>query len=942
MYPCRPSQRTPAWAALRRSPKRPHHVPQSNHVVDQGGTLSSFDRGTDAKVERARTRASSAASRRTSHLSRLIAGNSRRNVAFLASLFALGGAAVAVAAPGGTTAGDNPAAAGAPGLAQVGPVAKNGFPAWYKDKSGTRIEPCLDATDPMCIMGALPSADQAVTPDDVAGNFPDEFFYQAASSGIDNVGAIDAQGKTGKVTGVFSLEGAFATGPPKAGDQMVFGRLRLRVTSGLQGNTNYLFVHPYGERTIKTDPNTDSLFVTEDIGTAPGVFTDALKSRIAPFLQWDSTVAPAAPAGYIGDPNVDHAITGGANNYFAIIGPGVGVNKLNDGTQDCPATVLAKANNAPGGAIQGTGPGGSFTQADCVYNNQFSLMGKLAENAGVDVKSATFSRDAAGATAVDVQAESDGGQNIVVRPTANRTSGSRLFSPTRLAEDHGRYFAHVTMPSTKNFPNGTENQVEVLNATDANPQDTKDVTPVDEILNATATWENTLDANNMGKLTVAAQSSDQFGADNVALSVDDPNGGQPTAFAAGQATLTLPAAPRTVTITSSKGGTLTIPVHADMTKAAPPAPLTAVARSARAATGAAVKLFGTGSTGPIASYAWTGPFAVNPDGTVDTATDNNANGGAITAGADTDTASLTAPSAAGQYGYQLEVTGDDGTKASTTTVPTVTGAGAIVLPGSGDPLTPGKIRYSESQGRIVIDGTATVKSSNKVLIWFANHVPADPATTKPDATASVDPIDGTWAFDTGRDGMPTPPASDCVSYISIFGDTAVIGDNATLAPADEWNCLPIDGRKLTNPLPPAPNPPGGPVGGAAAAATGAPRAIAGAVPLAGAAAPKLAAAKVAAPATVTAASLGTTGLPVNVTVPKGATLLRVRVLTTANKVLATTFKKVKAGKKAKVTVRSAKAARKLRGAKRFVIEVRAGTAKNRLGAATRKVIRIRA
>jgi hypothetical protein len=198
-------------------------------------------------------------------------------------------------------------------------------------------------------------------------------------------------------------------------------------------------------------------------------------------------------------------------------------------------------------------------------------------------------------------------------------------------------------------------------------------------------------------------------------------------------------------------------------------------------------------------------------------------------------------------------------------------------------------------------------------------------------------------FDTGRDGMPTPPNADCVSYISIYGNTAVVGDNATLAPADEWNCLPIDGRKLVNPLPPAGPPPGGAApAGAGAAAAGAPRAIAGAVPLAGAAAPKLVAAKVAAPAAVTAASIATTGVPVNVTVPKGATLLRVRVLTTANKVLATTFKKVKGGKKAKVTVRSAKAARRLRGAKRFVVEVRAGTAKNRLGAATRKVIRIRA
>src|SRR3954468_13694529 len=175
-------------SALRRSSERPHHVAKSNHVVDQGGTLSRIDRGTDAKVDRAaRTRASSV-SRRTNYMSRLRAGTTRRNIAFLASLFALSGAAVAVAAPGGTTVGDNPLDPGAPGLAQVGPVAKNGFPAWYRGKNNIRLEPCLDSGDPLCIMGAPPNTGQPVTPDSVSGNFPDEFFYQAANAGLDNVG----------------------------------------------------------------------------------------------------------------------------------------------------------------------------------------------------------------------------------------------------------------------------------------------------------------------------------------------------------------------------------------------------------------------------------------------------------------------------------------------------------------------------------------------------------------------------------------------------------------------------------------------------------------------------------------------------------------------------------------------------------------------------------
>jgi hypothetical protein len=189
--------------------------------------------------------------------------------------------------------------------------------------------------------------------------------------------------------------------------------------------------------------------------------------------------------------------------------------------------------------------------------------------------------------------------------------------------------------------------------------------------------------------------------------------------------------------------------------------------------------------------------------------------------------------------------------------------------------------------------------------------------------------------------MPNPPNSDCVSYISTHGDpNTTPGDVVNLTPAaDEWNCILIDGRNLTAPLPAGPPPPGGPVVGAAA---GGPRALARAVPVVGATAPALApAAKVAAPATVTAAALAKAGVPINVAVPSGATVLRVRVLTTANRALLTTFQKVKGGKKVKVTVRTAKVARKLRAGKRFVIEVRAGTAKNRLGKATRKVIRVR-
>lgn len=85
----------------------------------------------------------------------------------------------------------------------------------------------------------------------------------------------------------------------------------------------------------------------EDIGLNGG-FNEALKSRIGTFLQWDT----GAPAGYIGDPNVDHTIIGGINNqnFFRVEGLGIG-------TGSC-------------------GP-------NCAQTDFFSLMGKQATIAGV-------------------------------------------------------------------------------------------------------------------------------------------------------------------------------------------------------------------------------------------------------------------------------------------------------------------------------------------------------------------------------------------------------------------------------------------------------------------------------------------------------------------------------------------------------------------------------
>src|SRR5690242_7894028 len=78
---------------------------------------------------------------------------------------------------------------------------------------------------------------------------PDEFFYESA----DAASLVSAGGE--KVLASFALEGAFANGPVRSGDQIVFSRIRYRINAGLKGDTDYRITHPpYGTDTVHADP----------------------------------------------------------------------------------------------------------------------------------------------------------------------------------------------------------------------------------------------------------------------------------------------------------------------------------------------------------------------------------------------------------------------------------------------------------------------------------------------------------------------------------------------------------------------------------------------------------------------------------------------------------------------------------------------------------------
>lgn len=197
------------------------------------------------------------------------------------------------------------------GLTGVGPVnTENGFPAWYQDKAGGRVELCLDGDNPLCgfLAGDIPDASQPIS---FPGNFPAEAFYMLAGSSIALPGG-------GTATLTLGLEAAFAN-VVADGDQVVFARQRI-VVKGARQNTTITFQHPYGEIAIDTDASGAGR-ITEDISPAPGNFQTPLKGNIGPFLSWDT----GAPAGYLGDPAVEHAVTGGPlRNTFTASVPGVG------------------------------------------------------------------------------------------------------------------------------------------------------------------------------------------------------------------------------------------------------------------------------------------------------------------------------------------------------------------------------------------------------------------------------------------------------------------------------------------------------------------------------------------------------------------------------------------------------------------------------------------
>lgn len=281
-------------------------------------------------------------------------------------------------------------------LTAVGPIldpVNNGYPQWYADENGLALQLCLDQTlSPLgaglCVLTPAFDPDPTVTPGVPAtpigtvasGNFPDESFYWIADAILDPGVRLLGANTDIKITYRAALEQAFLAGLTP-GTQNIFLRVQTDINGLVPGET-YTVTHPYGTMTVVADATGGGRTRFEDMGACvqgpTGLICDfanplatnpvlrSLTTNVGAFLQWDPAVLPAAPAGFIGDPNVAHQVIGGRGgvNSLTVTGlnvGGVGVGSISTNLfavaghlADTVAPVITLTGGSPFNVTAGT------------------------------------------------------------------------------------------------------------------------------------------------------------------------------------------------------------------------------------------------------------------------------------------------------------------------------------------------------------------------------------------------------------------------------------------------------------------------------------------------------------------------------------------------------------------------------------------------------------
>lgn len=288
-------------------------------------------------------------------------------------------------------------------LQQVGPVDNTpsigGYPKWYQDTTGLALEFCdlrnaAEVAGGWCLLGP---ADVPVAPEVFPSAFADEHFWYSAETSIDLPNNPDL-----RTLVVLAVEAAFV-GAVEPGGQMAFSRIRYRLDP-VPVDGIYRFINPYSVDLIEGTAG-ERIFFTDDVGLAPLVFTEALTSRLGPFLvpslapgglELAPVPGPVAGKLYLADPGRSGPVTGSVLPDF------VACPNSNPCTVGTGGTLLDhnrfRIEGPLGSNLDGAGN-------DFIETTDFSLMGRIFQGAiagRVSVDRASYERPDAQTNKIDV------------------------------------------------------------------------------------------------------------------------------------------------------------------------------------------------------------------------------------------------------------------------------------------------------------------------------------------------------------------------------------------------------------------------------------------------------------------------------------------------------------------------------------------------------------
>lgn len=443
-------------------------------------------------------------------------------------------------------------------LAAVGPPDPvHGFPLWFEDSTGIRLELGL-GPDPF-----LPAIEEPVPSTPVPGQpfpatFPAEAFYFLAESRMP-IGQPGPLGTIGRARLILALEAAFGTPNPDPRSRVVFARIRVRIDDVVPF-ASYTVTHPYGITEPLQADDRGRVFVTDDRGIADNQFQPVVTSGlVAPFLRWTN----GAPPGYLGDGATERPVTGSpyGTDLFRVDGPGV--------------ANVAGAQTDPDDPLN----------PNRIQSSLFTVQGKIATRHGAEVTAAHYVRTG-GTVVIDLHARSVPGQTL--------EAGGAQLARTALLGAGRSYAARVAA-------DGIPPTVTVVNTTDSPTFVT--TAAVTDRVTASAVHDPST-----ATLTVTASSSDDAGPTLTAEGFG-PLSGPTTTFPGVVAT------PATISITSAAGGRgIAVVSLAGATQ--PPLPLVADAGPDRNLPfGDELVLDGSGSRSGVVSWAWA--QTAGPAGVID-------------------------------------------------------------------------------------------------------------------------------------------------------------------------------------------------------------------------------------------------------------------------------------------------------------------------------------